>query len=304
MKTGKRVTLVLVIIGAVLVLVGGVICGVSYLVNNASVREFTQEVRNEYGHSGSQNSDAAQTQNADAALPADAQITSLSLNVGEAKVGIAAGDKVSLSYTGFAQNGLAWTLDDGELTITQKDRDGDPSFSWGSLFSGFHLGDADKRVITLILPADALTSLDISAGACDLEVKGLTVGELAFRLGAGQAELRDLTVTGDAELTVGAGSLHCTGCSFNEADFIVSAGRIDCAGALTGDCSVKCGVGSADFALTGAASRYACDYAVGVGSLTFTGRPCRGSGSIEAEGEPLASLDIKVGVGSVAVTAA
>ena len=88
MKTGKRVTLVLVIIGAVLVLVGGVICGVSYLVNNASVREFTQEVRNEYGHSGSQNADAAQTQNADTALPADAQITSLTLNVGEAKVGI------------------------------------------------------------------------------------------------------------------------------------------------------------------------------------------------------------------------
>lgn len=191
----------------------------------------------------------------------------------------------------------AFRVESNLKNLTVSDKDGVLRITEGkrSLFSG-----VEKGVVTLYIPSSAtLQRVDIETGAGTTSVAALTTEYLSLDLGAGRADLCNLTARLGAEIDGGAGAMTVSGGTLHNLELDIGVGKADITAALTGKSKVSCGVGATEITLTGDKNSYTVRVDKGLGKATVDGNDM-GDGSTYGNGEN--RVDIDGGVGSLKVS--
>ena len=164
-------------------------------------------------------------------------------------------DHVRLSINGDA-NRFRYHVEDGSLWLVRKS-------GWTWKWVGVNIDASDK--VYLYLPkGTSLDYADIELGAGSMESVGLTARDANIEVGAGELEIKSLTVDDEAVLSVGAGTiklkeLHCDVADMDigagelvigdaviskEADIDLGMGSVSIGGVIMGDLDVDCGMGT------------------------------------------------------------
>ena len=114
------------------------------------------------------------------------------------------------------------------------------------------LNDKEAGSYILYVPETlTLEEINITAGAGELTVRGITSMEMELNLGAGNTVLTDIGID-DTEVRCGAGN-------------------VDLNGKLQGDINIECGVGNVTMTLEGKKTDYNYDIATGIGGMHIAG---------------------------------
>lgn len=114
------------------------------------------------------------------------------------------------------------------------------------------LNDKEAGSYILYVPETlTLEEINITAGAGELTVRGITSMEMELNLGAGNTVLTDISID-DTEVRCGAGN-------------------VDLNGKLQGDINIECGVGNVTMTLEGKKTDYNYDIATGIGGMHIAG---------------------------------
>lgn len=149
-------------------------------------------------------------------------------------------------------SGLVWSLENGVFKAESK--------------SGlFELKDYGKTTVTL--PDSALTAASIKAGAGRLDIRGLRAEKLELSLGAGEAVISGITVSGSATINGGAGRIGITHAELANAQIDLGIGKFDMTARLSGKNNVDCGIGNVDITLVGSESDYDITAERGLGAV-------------------------------------
>jgi hypothetical protein len=187
-------------------------------------------------------------------------ITGIDLDLGGVEMRVEFGDveEAQLDVSGGGDSRWALTRDGDELVVNSPDM----KFGWwfGNWFN-------DEQSVVLTLPdelSDAALDADISLGAGSLDVKG-DFADVSVEMGAGA-----LFITGSAEsidVDLGAGRAELELADVSEADFTISAGRLDAELTGTAPREVRFDVSAGSLVLTLPDEEYDVRQDVSAGSL-------------------------------------
>lgn len=99
---------------------------------------------------------------------------------------------------------------------------------------------------------------------------GMKFGEADLSIGAGSLNINALTAE-ELELHVGAGAISAFGIQAGDLSVDCGAGAIDLEGIITKDAEIECGMGRVGFSLEGSEEDYSYDLDVGMGAVTIGG---------------------------------
>lgn len=162
-----------------------------------------------------------------------------------------------------------------------------------------HIADLDSSTVTIYIPKELVfEDVDISTGAGRLQLDALACRQLELELGAGLAEIYDLTVEHSASIDGGAGKIVLHNGDLNRLDFDMGVGEADIVTALSGDSEISAGVGALYLTVLGDMADFTVDAQGGIGKVeventSVTLHETIGSGSTR--------LEIEGGVGSITV---
>ena len=159
-----------------------------------------------------------------------------------------------------------------------------------------HIANLKGSTVTIRYPKDTFFSrADIDVGAGVLRAFSLNCGELDLDLGAGLTRIELLVVTGETEITGGAGEIQIPAGSLNDLDLDLGVGECVLRAGLTGRTDIEAGVGKLDMTVLGNANDYTIRTEQGLGGITIdgiqVGRTTIGTG--------VNQIDIVGGVGSI-----
>lgn len=153
--------------------------------------------------------------------------------------------------------------------------------------------------VQIVLPKDRVLDVcDIETGAGALNVTGLNTSELELELGAGKAEIKELTVGFFAEISGGAGDISMKDVDITDLDLDLGVGKTELSGKLSGVCDIDTGVGELSLKLSGGEELYTVKANTGVGEFKVAGRKMSDG---EVSGSGNCRIDIDGGVGKVSV---
>ncbi len=125
-------------------------------------------------------------------------------------------------------------------------------------------------------------SVDIGAG--EVTISRMETGGLSVDIGAGQAALRESTVSGDADISVGAG-------------------KVDFSGTIAGDLDADCSMGAVNFELTGSESDHNYEVDCSMGSVTVGGESIDGMGASRSiDNGAKSDFELDCSMGEISVT--
>lgn len=208
------------------------------------------------------------------------EIKTLDVSISGAELTITTGDVPSVKVVG---DKITVKNVDGHLKIKEKN-------------SLFHATNANKTIV-VVLPA-SLDSVSIETGAGKLNIEGIEAHKLELSLGAGNTVLKNVTVSGEAQIEGGVGALEVIDSTVRDMDLDMGIGNVSIKAALLGESKFSCGIGDFDLTLTGGKDTYTLDIDKGVGNVTVDGTDVHGSYKV---GNGSGRVDIDCGVGSVTV---
>lgn len=160
-----------------------------------------------------------------------------------------------------------------------------------------HIADLEGSTLTLYIPDDqTFEEVDIVTGAGVIRTEALTCRELDLQLGAGKAELSDLTVTGDADISGGAGQFIIHSGAVHNLDFDMGVGEAEITAELTGDIEVSAGVGALRMNVQGSREDYTIRTERGLGRIVIDG-----SDDFANSGNGQHRMDLEGGIGDIQV---
>lgn len=179
---------------------------------------------------------------------------------------------------------------------------------------------AQNRVVTLVLPAAAtISKLDLTVGAGSAQLPDLTVGELDIEVGSGSATLQSIAA-GQVDLTVASGTLTAASVTAQQADVEVASGEVSvavldagaeggvevgsgqfAAGSLsfTRELDLECGSGRLALTLTGSADGYALQAETAHGTIQYGDEALTGN---TVRGSGSARIEAECGAGSLVIS--
>ena len=98
----------------------------------------------------------------------------------------------------------------------------------------------------------------------------LTLGEINITAGAGELTVQGITSM-EMEMNLGAGNTVLTDIGIDDTEVRCGAGNVDLNGKLQGDINIECGVGNVTMTLEGKKTDYNYDIATGIGGMHIAG---------------------------------
>ena len=210
------------------------------------------------------------------------EIHSLELQIGAAELRIEEGDCFSVT-----SNLKNLTVKESQGVLKIKER--------GTVYKSY-LG----AVMTVYIPKDALLeNVDITTGAGRVTVTQLSAERLHWVLGAGQAEVQNLTVTRSADIHGGTGEITISDGALRDLELEMGIGQLNLCAALTGESELSLGIGESNITVIGDKNDYQLDIEKGLGEMTLDGMSI---GNIKEYGNGIHSIEISGGIGAVYIS--
>lgn len=150
------------------------------------------------------------------------------------------------------------------------------------------------RLILTVPEGFVFERADISAGAGELTADALLTKRLSLELGAGEADIGNLTATDSAKIDSGAGELRVRDGELANLELNMGVGEADLTCRLRGDCALDYGVGELELTLAGTQADYRISLDKGVGTASLDGVKMSGD-TVYGGGETNVSIDGGVG---------
>lgn len=209
-------------------------------------------------------------------------IESLDLELGAAELKIVTGDRFS--------------LESNHKYLEVKEENNTLNISEEKVAFGF---SNEGLSVVLTVPKDfVFEDVSIEAGAGKVDIDTLRANTISLDLGAGQTDIGTLCALTRASINTGAGKLTIRDGQIQDLTLDHGVGKLDMTGALTGNCDVDLGVGSAEITLVGTREDYQIRMDKGLGDATLDGQSM-GDGSTYGGGANRIQID--GGVGDVEV---
>lgn len=208
----------------------------------------------------------------------EGEISSLSVNLSGAQLKIKTADKFSVQSN---HKYISVKEDDGKLTISEKNKP----------FSFFTEG----VTVVLNVPKDfVFDDAVIDTGAGEVQIDALSCDALELSLGAGKAEIKNLTANSRAEIDGGAGELGIKGGKLCNLKLDIGVGKLKLKSRIEGKSELDYGVGEADLILIGSKEDYKIELDKGIGDAKLSGEDMKDN-SVYGSGKNLIEIDGGVG---------
>lgn len=160
----------------------------------------------------------------------------------------------------------------------------------------------DDHRMRLEIPANAVfESVEISAGACELNIQYIETKEFDVEVGAGQVKIEDLTAD-EAEFEIGAGEAIVDYGNVQKCNVNVGMGNFEYNGVISKHGDIKCGMGNAELYLKGSEEDYNYEIDCAAGNVTIGDESFGGLGANQIINHHAdADMDIECSMGNVTV---
>lgn len=214
--------------------------------------------------------------------PIDGEISSLSLSLSGAELKIKTADEFSVESN---HNYISVKSDNGKLRISETKR----------LFSFYPKG---VTVILNIPEGFVFGVATVDTGAGKVEIETLACDVLELSLGAGKADIKNLTANSSAKIDGGAGELNIDGGKLCNLNLDMGVGKLTLKSRIEGKSDLDYGVGETNLILLGSKDDYKIELDKGIGEARLDGESMRDD-SVYGTGEN--RIEIDGGVGAIRI---
>lgn len=214
--------------------------------------------------------------------PIEGEISSLSLSLSGAELKIKTSDKFSVESN---HNYISVKTDNGKLRISETKR----------LFSFYPKG---VTVILNIPEGFVFGVATVDTGAGKVEIETLACDVLELSLGAGKADIKNLTANSSAKIDGGAGELNIDGGKLCDLNLDMGVGKLTLKSRIEGKSDLDYGVGETNLILLGSKDDYKIELDKGIGEARLDGESMRDD-SVYGTGEN--RIEIDGGVGAIRI---
>lgn len=208
----------------------------------------------------------------------DDDISSLSISLSGAKLKIKIADKFSVESN---HNYISVKSDDGKLRIDETKK----------LFSVYPKG----LTVVLNIPEDfVFDKATVETGAGRVEIDSLSAYDLKLSLGAGEAEIKNLTANSRADIDGGAGELNIDGGRLCNLKLDMGVGELTLKSRIEGQSKLDYGVGETKLTLLGNREDYKIEIDTGIGEAKLEGETIHDD-SVYGSGENYIEIDGGIG---------
>lgn len=210
----------------------------------------------------------------------EGEISSLSLRLGGAELTIKTADKFSVQSN---HSYISVKSENGQLCIEETKKP----------FSVYPKG---ITVVLSIPEGFVFEKATVETGAGKVEIDALSADVLKLSLGAGEAEIRNLTANSRAEIDGGAGELSIIGGRLCNLELDMGVGELTLKSRLEGESKLDYGIGETKLTLLGSRDDYKIQIDKGIGEAKLAGESMR-EDTVYGAGEN--SIEIDGGIGAI-----
>lgn len=162
------------------------------------------------------------------------------------------------------------------------------------------ISNSDGVSLKVYIPKGVhFSNAEIHTGAGKVKIEEISAENIDLDLGAGEAQIGNLTANQSIKIDGGAGELEIDGGILNNLDLDMGVGELNLTGKLLGNSKLDYGIGETNLTLLGSKEDYTISLDKGIGEAKFDGD------SIKDEaiyGTGANQIDIDGGVGELNVT--
>lgn len=214
--------------------------------------------------------------------PIEGEISSLSLKLSGARLKIKTSDEFLVESN---HNYISVDLENGQLCISETKK------PFSSLPEGV-------TVIVNIPEGFVFDDATVETGAGEVEIDALSADIINLSLGAGEANIKNLTANSRADIEGGAGELNIEGGLLRNLQLDMGIGELTLTGRIEGKSSLDYGIGETKLTLLGSSEDYQIQLDKGIGEATLEGKAMRDD-SVYGAGEN--RIEIDGGIGAIKV---
>ncbi|MGM9658568.1 MAG: DUF4097 family beta strand repeat-containing protein [Eubacteriales bacterium] len=214
--------------------------------------------------------------------PVEGEINSLSLSLSGAELKIKTADTFSVQSN---HNYISVTSEDGKLCIKETKK----------LFAVYPKG---ATVILCIPDGFVFDSASVETGAGRVEIDSLSADVLKLSLGAGEAEIGNLTANERSDIEGGAGELTINGGRLCNLKLDMGVGELTLRSRIEGQSRLNYGIGEAGLTLLGSPEDYQIEIDKGIGEARIEGKSMSDD-SVYGTGENI--IEIDGGIGAISI---
>lgn len=212
--------------------------------------------------------------------PIEGEISSLSVDLSGADLKIQTADKFSAESN---HNYISVKAENGRLRIYETKK----------LFSVYPKG---ATVILNIPEGFVFDEATVDTGAGRVEIGALSADILKLSLGAGKAEINNITANSRADIDGGAGELTIDGGKLCNLNLDMGVGKLTLKSRIEGKSQLDYGVGETNLTLLGSREDYKIEIDKGIGEARLAGENMRDD-SVYGRGEN--RIEIDGGIGAI-----
>lgn len=214
--------------------------------------------------------------------PIEGEISSLSVDLSGAQLKIQTADKFSVESN---HNYISVKAENGKLRIYETKK----------LFSVYPKG----ATVILNIPKNfVFDEATVNTGAGRVEIGALSADILKLSLGAGKAEINNLTANSRADIDGGAGELTIGGGKLCNLNLDMGVGKLTLKSRIEGKSDLDYGVGETNLTLLGSREDYKIEIDKGIGEARLAGESMRDD-SVYGWGEN--RIEIDGGIGAIRI---
>ena len=188
--------------------------------------------------------------------PTDGEISSLSLNLSAADLRIKTSDKFSVESN---HQYISVSLNDGKLCIDETK----------NVFSPFY----NNVTVILYVPENLVfDEVQIETDAGEVKIDTLSADVLKLSLGAGETEIKNLSVNSRADIDGGVGELTIDGGTLRNLELEMGVGELTLKSRIEGKCDLDFGIGEANLTILGSREDYQIELDKGIGEAKLEGK--------------------------------
>ena len=211
--------------------------------------------------------------------PIEGEISSLSVDLSGAQLKIQTADKFSVESN---HNYISVKAENGNLRIYETKK----------LFSVYPKG---ATVILKVPENFVFDEASVDTGAGKVEIETLACDVLELSLGAGKADIKNLTANSNAKIDGGAGELNIGGGKLCNLNLDMGVGKLTLKSRIEGKSDLDYGVGETNLTLLGSREDYKIEIDKGIGEARLAGESLRDD-SVYGWGENRIEIDGGIGV--------
>lgn len=158
------------------------------------------------------------------------------------------------------------------------------------------------HTVFMEIPANTVfEQVDISVGACDMNIESIEAKEFDVEVGAGQVTIEDL-IANNAEFEIGVGEVIVDYGNVQECDINVGMGNFEYNGVITKYSNIECGMGNTELQLEGSEKDYNYEIDCAAGNVTIGHESFSGLASERTINNHVdASMEIDCSMGNVTI---